>query len=100
MTLTQALHSQQLEKALAMFDDIATMGSDEAISRHRSMLIEALEDARVRYFQLNALQNPFRDVERYIVPLTVGVLAYVGAKIVDSTCSTDFCEVIVLSLQL
>lgn len=78
-----------------MFDDIATMGSDEAIANHRKILIKDIEDARVRYFQLNALQNPFRDVERYIVPLTVGVLAYIGAKIVDSTCSTDFCEVII-----
>jgi hypothetical protein len=89
----QTLHAQQLEKSLAMFDDIATMGSDEAIAKHRTMLLEAVEDARLRYFQVNSLQNPFRDVERYVVPLTVGVLAYIGAKLVDSTCSTDFCEV-------
>lgn len=57
------------------------------------MLEEAIEDARTRYFQLNALQNPFKDVERYVLPMTVGVVAYILSKIIDNLCSHDFCEV-------
>ena len=55
--------------------------------------ISDIETEQARYFEINAYRNPFKDVEYVIGPIILAVVAYVIAKVVDMTCSSDFCEV-------
>lgn len=88
----QSTHDQLLAAGLSEFDSIATMGSTGTISKVRESLKEAVEAERVRYFATNALRNPFKDVELYILPLVIAAVAWFIAAFVNATCSTDFCE--------
>lgn len=81
-----------LTKALQIFDEIATMGSPATIGKMRESLLEMIEAERVRYTATNALRNPFKDVEMYVIPVAVALVAWVLAVFVNATCSTDFCE--------
>ena len=60
---------------------------------YRNELVESIESERARYFQTNALRNPFKDMEMYIVPLIIASISWICAFFVDKTCSTDICEV-------
>jgi hypothetical protein len=67
-------------------------GAKNVILKVRDQLKVAVEAERERYFTTNALRNPFRDVELYVLPLGIAVVAWLAAVLVDATCSTDFCE--------
>jgi hypothetical protein len=58
----------------------------------RDQLKGVVEAERERYFTTNALRNPFRDVELYILPMGIAVVAWLMSVLVNATCSTDFCE--------
>lgn len=51
-----------------------------------------IEEEKLRYFNINSLRNPFRDVELYILPIAVAVVSLILSVIVDKSCSSDFCE--------
>lgn len=85
-------HESFLQEALKQFDEIATMGSDDLIEQSRQKLLQQIEVERKRFHEVNALKNPYRDMEYYILPLLVAFVAYVSAKIVDRACSHDVCE--------
>ena len=88
----QQNHESFLQESLRVFDEIATMGSDDLIAQSRQKLLQQIEVERKRFQELNALKNPYRDMEYYILPLVVAFASYVLAKIVDKSCSTDVCE--------
>jgi len=81
-----------LEKAIQIFNEIANMGPDDKINQSRQLLLETIEQEKKRYFETNSLKNPYKDMEYYLLPLTVGVASYFLAKFIDKTCSTEFCE--------
>jgi atlastin len=81
-----------LEKAIQIFNEIANMGPEDKINQSRQLLLETIEQEKKRYFETNSLKNPYKDMEYYLLPLTVGVASYFLAKFIDKTCSTDFCE--------
>lgn len=83
---------QYYKTALEIFDEIATMGSPSVIQKCRQGLVDNLENEKKRYFTTNALRNPFKDVEFYVIPLAIAVVAWFLAVFTDKTCSTDFCE--------
>ena len=60
----------------------------------RTELLDDIEKERKRYFDSNAYRNPFRNVEFFALPLIIATLSWILAVIVDSTCSTDICEVL------
>lgn len=62
------------------------------IQKVRDQLKLAIEAERERYFTTNALRNPFRDVELYVLPMGIAVVAWLAAVLVNATCSTEFCE--------
>lgn len=86
------INGRLMEESLNTFDDIATMGADTAIEKVRDSLVEALEAEKTRYFTTNALRNPFKDLEFYLLPVMVAVVAWIMSVLTDITCSTDFCE--------
>ncbi len=91
--LELTLKSDQYYKtSLAIFDEVATMGSPSVILKCRQSLVENLESEKKRYFTTNALRNPFKDAELYVIPIAVAVAAWFLAVFTDKTCSTDFCE--------
>lgn len=81
-------------QATKIFDEIATMGMPSNILRFREQLEAAVGDEFKRYQQTNSLRNPFKDVEFYILPMAVAATALVLSKLVDWTCSNDFCEAV------
>eukprot|EP00428_Durinskia_dybowskii_P063906 CAMPEP_0170381498 /NCGR_PEP_ID=MMETSP0117_2-20130122/14444_1 /TAXON_ID=400756 /ORGANISM="Durinskia baltica, Strain CSIRO CS-38" /LENGTH=654 /DNA_ID=CAMNT_0010637079 /DNA_START=66 /DNA_END=2030 /DNA_ORIENTATION=- len=88
----QKVHDALYIAAFEQFDEIATMGAKNVIIKMRDQLKEAIEGERERYFSTNALRNPFRDVELYILPMGVAVVSWLCAVLVNASCSTDFCE--------
>eukprot|EP00602_Paraphysomonas_sp_CaronLab_P005389 CAMPEP_0185020938 /NCGR_PEP_ID=MMETSP1103-20130426/3584_1 /TAXON_ID=36769 /ORGANISM="Paraphysomonas bandaiensis, Strain Caron Lab Isolate" /LENGTH=550 /DNA_ID=CAMNT_0027552149 /DNA_START=38 /DNA_END=1687 /DNA_ORIENTATION=+ len=86
------IHKESLQSALSIFNEIAEMGSEVAIGRKRTELLDDIEKERKRYFDSNAYRNPFRNVEFFALPLIIATLSWILAVIVDSTCSTDICE--------
>jgi atlastin len=87
-------HEKHLEEAMDVFDSIATMGSETAIEKVRDTLLETIEGERLRYFTTNALRNPFKDIEFYLLPLAIALAAWVMSVVTDVSCSTDFCEAV------
>ena len=69
-----------------------TTGAKNVIQKMRDQLKVTIEAERERYFATNALRNPFKDVELYILPMGVAAVAWICAVLVNATCSTDFCE--------
>jgi atlastin len=83
---------QFYKTSLEIFDEIATMGSPSVIQKCRQTLVDNLENEKKRYFTTNALRNPFKDAELYVIPIAVAIVAWFLAVFTDKTCSTDFCE--------
>lgn len=87
-------HERNCElESLVIFDNIATMGPDAAIQVKRDKLQEDVGNLRVRYLEANSNRNPFKNVEFVFLPLICAIISWIAAKVIDSTCSTDFCEV-------
>lgn len=68
------------------------MGAESSIAVHRQQLETEIETERVRYFNANALRNPFKDLELYLLPFAIAVVSWLFAAVLDATCSTDYCE--------
>lgn len=86
------LHDRVNQEAMDIFDDRATMGANDVIDAMRDNLVEQIESEKTRYFTTNALRNPFKDLEFYLLPLAIALVAWIMSVLTDITCSTDFCE--------
>lgn len=62
----------------------------------RELLLSDIETEQTRFFELNSYRNPFRNAEYVIIPAIIALASFVLAKVLDWTCSTDFCEVLVV----
>lgn len=89
----EAHHNRSLDAALAEFSSIATMGLERQIEDARVKLCTKVELEKVRYFELNAMRNPFKDLEMYAIPAGVALLGWILATATDVSCSHDICEV-------
>lgn len=85
-------HQKAENDAMEYFNNKATMGSVANIEEFRSKLVGKVGEEKVRYFTTNALRNPYKDIEQYIVPLVVAALAWFFAALLNRTCSHDVCE--------
>lgn len=90
--ILQEIHVSALEESSTSFDKIAIMGPESMIQKYRDELLVKVELERERFFQTNALRNPFKDMEMYAVPLVIAAVSWLLAFFVDKTCSTDICE--------
>lgn len=86
-------HEKAFAAALMEFQSIATMGLENQVRQARVVLCERIEAERVRCFEINAMRNPFRDLEMYALPAVVAMLGWIMATVTDVTCSHDICEV-------
>jgi atlastin len=91
-TELRQLHERVYQEALDIFDIRATMGANDVIEKMRDLLIEQIEGEKTRYFTTNALRNPFKDLEFYLLPLAIALIAWIMSVLTDITCGTDFCE--------
>lgn len=92
-------HEKILKDAYSQFDDVATMGSESSIAAARAKLVADLDGLKVTYCETNALRNPFKDLEIYILPAVFAVLSWLIAQIIDSTCSNYVCEATELAFR-
>lgn len=93
-TELRQLHDRVSQEALDIFDERATMGADDVIEKTRNTLIDQIEEEKSRYFATNALRNPFKDLEFYLLPLGIALAAWFMSVVTDVSCSTDFCEAV------
>jgi hypothetical protein len=68
------------------------MGAESQITTTRTMLEQTIDAEKKRFFEVNALKNPYKDMEYYILPAMIAVASYILAKLTDISCSSDFCE--------
>eukprot|EP00903_Cladosiphon_okamuranus_P015166 g14023.t1 len=82
------------EGALGVFGAMATMGRRSEILRVRALLLEELEDAKIRYAEVNSGRNPFRGTEYWVIPMIIAFASYVARWIADLSCSawSDSCR--------
>jgi len=86
------VHNGAEKDALALFDEMATIGSESSIASYREKLGKDIESDRSRFFSMNALRNPFKDLEMYLVPLAVAAAAWLMSTLFDVVCTSDVCE--------
>ena len=91
--ILEAHHSRSLDAALAEFHSIATMGLERQVENARVILCSKIEQERVSYFYINAMRNPFKDIEMYAIPAAMALLGWIMATATDVSCSHDICEV-------
>lgn len=85
-------HAKALEESFGHFDEIATMGPDATIATFRSKLVAELESQKVAYIDSNALRNPFKDLEFYLLPGMIAFVSFFIAYIIDASCGHAVCE--------
>ena len=68
------------------------MGSRVLIDRTKTTLLENIASEQKRYFTLNALRNPYKDLELYSLPIAIAFVSWILSYIVDSVCDHDICE--------
>ena len=90
----QATHTAAEKKAVESYNRIATIGSVQSIKKYRESLLSDIEEDRKRYFNLNALRNPFRDIEMYAVPVAVAGSSWFVATLFDIMCTSEVCGVV------
>jgi uncharacterized protein YhhL (DUF1145 family) len=91
-SILQEIHNGAEKTALALFDEMATIGSEASIASYREKLGNDIESDRSRFFSVNALRNPFKDLEMYLVPLAVAGAAWLISTLFDVVCTSDVCE--------
>ncbi|OQS00640.1 atlastin [Thraustotheca clavata] len=72
--------------AMTVFDNGAKMGRQSAILKFRGQLAEEIEKEHVRYVEVNAERDPYKNLEFYIVPMTMVVVLFVFRVTQDLFC--------------
>lgn len=75
------------------------MGSEVAIATYKTKLINDIEVLKNNYCETNALRNPFKDLELYILPAIIAFISFMIAKIIDVTCNNVVCEATELAFR-
>ena len=78
--------------AFVKFDEVATMGASGGIAEYRCRLTKEIDALLTAYRETNALRNPFKDLEIFILPAVVAALSWLFAKIIDASCDHAICE--------
>lgn len=65
------------------------MGSAKVAARSRTLLQEHLQAEMAQRVATNALRNPFKDYEKYVLPLMVGLASWLCSVVLGATCSSS-----------
>lgn len=85
--------------AMAEFDSRATFGDPDTISASRKTLEADLAELQKKCERMNALKNPFRDAEKYIIPIAVALLSRLCASFINMGCDAEICVTMVSNLR-
>jgi len=88
----QSKHQNAEALALSLFEEIATMGSIKGSQRMLEMLVAYLKAEIEQRLSVNALRNPFREYEKYVLPFVVAVVSWILSTLLNATCSTSVCK--------
>eukprot|EP00968_Pinguiococcus_pyrenoidosus_P029469 scaffold8585_cov258-Pinguiococcus_pyrenoidosus.AAC.5 len=86
-------HTYHSKSAMGVFDKIATIGSRRTVAEVRAQTEEAIAKEWKRYKALNSARNPLRNMEAYVIPGTIALVAIV-LRFFSMTCSSfsDTCR--------
>jgi hypothetical protein len=89
-----AAHNLASMSALALFDEVATIGTDSSLADFRNRLQNGINNEFSRLQTINSLRNPYKDLEMYLLPLAVTVSAWFVATLFDVLCDSAACQVV------
>lgn len=89
-----AAHNLASMSSLALFDEVATIGTDSSIADFRARLQTGINSEFTRLQTINSLRNPYKDLEMYLLPLAVTVSAWFVATLFDVLCDSAACQVV------
>jgi len=89
---SQAKHKNAEEQALAVFADIATMGSPDGARIMQDLLVKFFVAEIDQRLNVNSLRNPFKDYEKYVIPAVVAIVSWILSVLLNATCSTTICK--------
>jgi hypothetical protein len=72
--------------ALQIFFEKATIGSETERERHHALLDAAIASRYEEYSVNNANRDPFKNLEFYLLPLTIALAAFFLRSVTDMTC--------------
>jgi len=75
------------DAATAMFDHMATFGSEASITTAREVVTSTVTSERKTYLTLNDSRNPLAGFETFYLPLIIGLVSFVSRSMLDLTCS-------------
>lgn len=90
----EAHHVACKEGALSKFDSMANMGRRTIIAACRARVQRDMTKEHAMYTESNDNKNPFRNLEYYMLPMAIGLMAVVLRTVADATCSeySDVCR--------
>ena len=81
-----AHHQVCCESVKALFQASANMGRQSQIHEYFESLGEEIEAEKVRFVELNKEKNPYKNIERFILPALAVVILYIARVLQDSMC--------------
>jgi len=85
--------------SLGKFEAMATFGDVETIGKARTALEADLHKMGTKLSKVNALKNPFKNFEMYVIPVVVAVASRIAASIINVGCDADICVSMVNNLR-
>ncbi len=79
-------HKAAKHAAITKFSSVATLGARTDIMKFKHILESEIEEKYKEYLEANKLRDPFSFVGPFIIPLLIGVFAYVARIIIDNVC--------------
>jgi len=83
-----------VEQAKVVFSDIATMGSALGTENMLQVLVKELASEIDKRLGVNALRNPFKEYEKYVIPTMVALICWILQSLLSATChgSSSVCN--------
>lgn len=68
------------------------MGSPRGAQKMHDLLVKYLSTELEQRLEMNALRNPFKDYEKYVIPALVAITSWVLSVLLNATCSSPICK--------
>mmetsp|Transcript_11734 Transcript_11734/g.14589 ORF Transcript_11734/g.14589 Transcript_11734/m.14589 type:complete len:558 (-) Transcript_11734:221-1894(-) len=81
-------HEELMQRCIRAFESKATFGNQKKIEEFKEKVIQQVREMHEMYEKLNESRNPFAGMETVLIPLIIGIIAYILRKVSDGTCSS------------
>jgi atlastin len=87
-----AYHDAACVQAWEVFKEVANMGSITAIEDTSVKLNNDIATECARYTEMNHLRNPYKDFEKYFLPIMIAIVSWITSVLVHATCDAPICH--------